>query len=213
MAWWRRFSSTRGFFSFAAPASPLRSGFFGRETEETFNISGAVCRKLGVCPRVCPTGNAPRHPVSDSAILVIYDTGQRRAASSSYSCHPATGPVLVFTSSESERTPAAKTAGFFCTCARYRYHESRFRKVRRPHHRCHPGPCQRTRPHGRLHERSGLSPNRRNRLCPLLEPLPPQIVAQGRKLRPSPGGQGDLHRLRPRCRARQGGGARPRRLP
>ena len=54
-----RFSSTRGFFSFAAPASPLRSGFFGCETEETFNISGAVCRKLAVCPRVCPSGYVP----------------------------------------------------------------------------------------------------------------------------------------------------------
>src|ERR1017187_1328861 len=54
---------------------------------------------------------------SASAILVVYDTGQRRAASSPFPCHPATGPVLILTSSESERTPAAKSAGFFC-CAR-----------------------------------------------------------------------------------------------
>src|ERR1039458_6454915 len=68
--------------------------------------------------------NSLPHRGSHSAILVIYDTGQRRVASSPYSCHPATGPVLVFTSSESERTPAAKTAGFFCTCARDHHHES-----------------------------------------------------------------------------------------
>src|SRR5258708_40187686 len=57
----------------------------------------------------------PRSPGNswDFAILVVYDAGHRREASSSYPCHPATGPVLVFTPSESERTPAAKTAGFF----------------------------------------------------------------------------------------------------
>jgi len=48
----------------------------------------------------------------NSAILLGYDTGQRREASSPYPCHPATGPVLVSTPSESERTPAAKSAGF-----------------------------------------------------------------------------------------------------
>ena len=50
---------------------------------------------------------------SDSAILSVYDTGPRRPASSSSPCHPATGRVLISLQSESERTPAAKTAGFF----------------------------------------------------------------------------------------------------
>src|ERR1039457_5355620 len=52
------------------------------------------------------------HGPFDSAIILVYDTGQCRAASSPYPCHPATGPVLIFTSSESERTPAAKPAVF-----------------------------------------------------------------------------------------------------
>ena len=91
--------------------------------------------------------------------------------------------------------------------------ESGFPKLGRPGHRRHSGPRHRPRPHGRLHERRGLPQDRRDRLRHLLQPLAQQALAEGRKLRPPPGGQGDLHRLRPRRRARQGRGARPRRLP
>ena len=50
----------------------------------------------------------------------------------------------------------------------------------------------RPRPHGRLHERGGLPHDRGDRLRHLLQPLAAEALAQGRKLRPPPGGQGDL---------------------
>ena len=52
-------------------------------------------------------------PVPGLCYIMIYDTGQRREASSSYSCHPATGPVLVFTSSESEKDARRENGGLF----------------------------------------------------------------------------------------------------
>jgi len=96
------------------------------------------------------------------------------------------------------------SGGRFC----YWRHATRFRQIRRAGNGGHSGPPERPRPHGRLYERGGLPENRRDGLRHFLEPLAAQAVAEGRDLGPPARGARNLHRLRPRRRARQGGGPR-----
>src|SRR5579864_2127895 len=101
--------------------------------------------------------------------------------------------------------PAAVLAGFFVV----ELYGSGLSEVGRAGDGGDSGSRLRPHPDGGLHERRSVSQDCRNGVRNVLQPLAPQVVAEGRDLWPPPGGERNLDGLRSgrRAGARRGAGS------